>query len=974
MPERKVEQTEWRPLNSIKISSIGRLFVLGLIILGALVLFTSITVIHNTSTTESAWNLFEEAQSEKARALNKLRSELGYGGMIHHFKNFILRGGEERMRQVDLNLGGAKSAISNYQSLVTSAREKKALDGITTTLDNYYSSLLKAKELIDSGSSSVTIDNFVKIYDGPALEGLSVLSEEINTAIHSKNMSKAHLINFLRKAVGYGGMIHNFKNYILRKEDKYKVLAQEELVTAQDILNKYLAHNNTAEELESIQILIHGFNKYKDALIKAEELINEGLSVNEIDKAILVDDTPALNALAVLSHELNKQINIQAQTVTNTLHHMSVTGVHFIVISLTLIIVLIALSLWLIHARITRPISHLTNAMTKLTKDDLEISLHEVMEENEIGEMAHAVQIFKDNIIERKQAEDALKISEKKYRGLLENSSDGMVIVDKEGKIETVNQQLLLMTGYASAELINQPIEILTPERFKSHEQQREDYVAKPRSRMMGDHDDIFVQCKDGTEFPAEISLNPLGTGNKQSVSATVRDITERKEADEQLNYQACHDALTGLVNRREFERRTERLLATVQHDKIEHALCFMDLDQFKVVNDTCGHAAGDELLRQLTLALQSVVRKRDTLARLGGDEFGLLMEHCSLDQAYRVATTIQKTIQDNQFSWEGQTFKVGVSIGLVAANEATPNLTELLKEADAACYMAKELGRNRIHVYHAGDSEIAKRSGEMQWVSRLNQALEEDRFCLYAQIIAPLGFSSDEHYEILLRMLDETGKIIPPGAFLPAAERYNLISKIDCWVIENTFTVLGNNPVFLEQINFCSINLSGQSLTNPEKLNFIITQLDESGVDAEKICFEITETAAISNLSMAVKFISTLKGLGCRFALDDFGSGLSSFAYLKNLSVDYLKIDGIFVKDITDDQIDRAMVKSINEIGHVMGMKTIAEFVENDEIKGMLREIGVNYAQGYGIGKPEPLDEIINRINNPINFNDLKK
>jgi diguanylate cyclase (GGDEF)-like protein len=434
-----------------------------------------------------------------------------------------------------------------------------------------------------------------------------------------------------------------------------------------------------------------------------------------------------------------------------------------------------------------------------------------------------------------------------------------------------------------------------------------------------------------------------------------------RKQTEEQLTFHASHDALTGLVNRREFERRAARLLSTVnQEDNDEHALCFMDLDQFKVVNDSCGHTAGDEMLRQLTMALQNVVRKRDTLARLGGDEFGVLMEHCSLDDAHRVATSIQKTIQDYQFLWEGRSFKVGVSIGLVPITEATVTLTQLLKDADAACYMAKELGRNRIHIYHHEDENLAKRSGEMQWVARLNQALEEDRFCLYAQTIVPLDGSPDTHYELLLRMIDKKGKTIPPGAFLPAAERYNLIAKLDHWVIKNAFALLADNPHFLKQINFCSINLSGQSLTDPDILDFVISQLDESGVRGEKICFEITETAAISNLSMAMKFISTLKRLGCRFALDDFGSGLSSFAYLKNLSVDYLKIDGMFVKDIVDDPIDRAMVKSINEIGQVMGMQTIAEFVENDVIKGMLKEIGVNYAQGYGIGKPRLFHDLL--------------
>ncbi len=447
----------------------------------------------------------------------------------------------------------------------------------------------------------------------------------------------------------------------------------------------------------------------------------------------------------------------------------------------------------------------------------------------------------------------------------------------------------------------------------------------------------------------------------------------QRKQADDLLIHQSTHDALTGLVNRREFERRTERLLSSVKQDKAEHALCYMDLDQFKVVNDTCGHAAGDEMLRQLSTMLQKVVRHRDTLARLGGDEFGVLMEHCSLDDAHRVATSLLEAIQNYQFAWEEHSFRVGVSIGLVPITESTTNLMELLIEADAACYMAKDTGRNRIHVYHTEDSEIAERHGEMQWVTRLQKALDENRFCLYAQSIVPLDNSTEKHYELLIRMIGDKGEMIPPGAFLPAAERYNLITQLDYWVIETVFSLLKENPEFQSQISFISINLSGQSLAEESVLDFIITQLGETGIDGEKICFEVTETAAISNMNTAIKFISKLKGLGCRFALDDFGSGLSSFAYLKNLPVDYLKIDGMFVKDIVDDPIDHAMVKSINEIGQVMGMKTIAEFVEDAEIKGMLREIGVNYAQGYGIHKPQPFDELLNRSNNVTDINKSK-
>lgn len=440
----------------------------------------------------------------------------------------------------------------------------------------------------------------------------------------------------------------------------------------------------------------------------------------------------------------------------------------------------------------------------------------------------------------------------------------------------------------------------------------------------------------------------------------TLQDITERKEIEQQLNYQANHDALTGLINRREFEERAEQLLSTIGQDNSEHALCFIDLDQFKIVNDTCGHAAGDEMLHQLGSLLTNTVRQRDTLARLGGDEFGLLMEHCSLDDAHRVVDSILQAINSYQFFWQGKVFKVSASIGLTPITEATSSVTSLLQDADAACYVAKDEGRNRIHVHHPGDAEMARRHGEMQWVARLNQALEEDQFVLYAQAIRPLNGDSSKHYELTLRMIDQTGGIIRPGAFLPAAERYSMVSRLDRWVIERSFEALISHPAFLRRIDFISINLSGASLADDPFLGFVIERLHESGVDAQKICFEITETAAISHLNKAMAFISTLHEFGCRFALDDFGSGLSSFAYLKNLPVDFLKIDGMFVRGIVNDPIDHAMVKSINEIGQTMGMQTIAEFVENDEIKNILVNLGVDYAQGYGIGQPRPFDEIL--------------
>jgi diguanylate cyclase (GGDEF)-like protein len=440
----------------------------------------------------------------------------------------------------------------------------------------------------------------------------------------------------------------------------------------------------------------------------------------------------------------------------------------------------------------------------------------------------------------------------------------------------------------------------------------------------------------------------------------TIQDITHHKETQEQLNHQASHDALTGLINRREFERRAERLLSGSGNDQDQHALCFMDLDQFKVVNDTCGHAAGDILLKQISGLLKNVVRKRDTLARLGGDEFGLLMEHCSLAEASRVVNDILSTINEYHFSYSGKLFKVGVSIGLTMVSKSTESVTELLQEADAACYIAKEEGRNRVHVHHEKDVEVARRHGEIQWVSRLNMAIDQDRFCLYGQPISPLVNDKAGHYELLIRFVAENGKLVPPGAFLPAAERYNLIAQLDRWVFEHALETLEQSGPFLNDVGLISINVSGPSLCDENFLKQIMQRLRTSSVPAEKIGFEITETAAISNLSKAMQFITSLKQLGCSFSLDDFGSGLSSFAYLKNLPVDYLKIDGMFVKDILKDPVSHAMVTSINQIGQVMGMQTIAEFVEDEDTRQALSEIGVDYVQGYHIGRPRPFLEFI--------------
>ncbi|MEE8365998.1 MAG: MASE3 domain-containing protein [Gammaproteobacteria bacterium] len=575
----------------------------------------------------------------------------------------------------------------------------------------------------------------------------------------------------------------------------------------------------------------------------------------------------------------------------------------------------------------------------------------------ETDEGYHNIPVSIVDVTERKKVEEELKILSR----AVESSSSAVIITNLNGIIEYVNPKFTQITGYTKEEAIGQNPRII--QSGKTPDAVYDDLWATITSGREW-KGELHNRKKDGSIYRARESIAGVkdSEGEITHYIGIQDDVTQEYKLTEQLSYQASHDALTGLINRREFEQRANRLLSTIRHDQSEHAMCFLDLDRFKVINDTCGHAAGDELLRQLGRLLQATVRKRDTLARLGGDEFGVLMEHCSLDQAHRVADAILQAIRDYRLFWEGEAFRIGASMGLVAITEATGNFTELFKQADAACYLAKDRGRNRIHTYHPEDTELATLHGEMQWVGRINHALDDDRFCLYAQPIVALNGGKQGHYELLLRMLDEQGEIIPPGAFLPAAERYNLIEKLDAWVVHHACTLLADHPAFVEQIDFVSINLSGPSLTNRDFLETILRNFRKSGVSPGKICFEITETVAVSNLESAASFISTLKQAGCRFALDDFGSGISSFGYLKSLPVDYLKIDGMFVKGIVDDPIDYAMVKSINEIGQLMGMQTIAEFVENDEIRAMLKTIGVNYGQGYALGKPQPLKELLDQ------------
>ena len=581
---------------------------------------------------------------------------------------------------------------------------------------------------------------------------------------------------------------------------------------------------------------------------------------------------------------------------------------------------------------------------------------------NDDGSIAGVEGTARDITKIRRTQEELFKEKER-AQVTLESIGDGVVTTDVSGGIEYINPVAEQICGWTfeaaeghSFEEVFGFLEEVTRQPVESPVMQ----CLEKRHPISSDVNIVLVGKHD-REFAIEFSASPIRDrfGGLVGVVVGLHDVTEMRELAQQLTHQATHDALTGLINRREFELRLKRALESALHGGVVHALCYLDLDQFKVVNDTCGHIAGDELLKQVTARLREKVRKADTLARLGGDEFGVLLSDCGLSTAEKIADDLRKTVNEFRFSWEGRTFEIGVSIGLVSIDANSGTLTDILSAADSACYAAKEQGRNRVHLYQPDDKVLAQRHGEMQWVSRITTALEEDQFLIFAQRIQSLQDNAGDHWEILVRMQVEDGGIIPPMAFIPAAERYHVMPAIDRWVLGHSFELIADyTKITGDGASIFNFNLSGQSLSDDTFWKFVIDLIERLAINPEKICFEITETAAIANLTHATRFIAVMTGMGCRFALDDFGSGLSSFAYLKNLNVSYLKIDGGFVRDMVDDPIDYAMVESINHVGHTLGIKTIAEFVESKKILHAVKNLGIDYAQGYEIGRPVLIDD----------------
>ncbi|MDE2088653.1 MAG: EAL domain-containing protein [Gammaproteobacteria bacterium] len=577
------------------------------------------------------------------------------------------------------------------------------------------------------------------------------------------------------------------------------------------------------------------------------------------------------------------------------------------------------------------------------------------------------------DITERKLAEEALFQEKERAQITLRSIGDGVITTNVTGAIEYLNPTAEQLIGCSLDEARSRALPEVITLIDNTTGQTLPDPAAlclrEGRVHNLSGHI-LLVRQRDNKSFSVEVTAAPIhdSTGHVTGTVLVLHDVTELRGLVHKMSYQASHDALTGLINRREFEARLARVMESARDHGLRHALCYMDLDQFKIVNDTCGHAAGDELLKLLAVQLQERIRETDTLARLGGDEFGVLLEGCPLDRAHEIAEVLRRTVEDFHFYWKDKVFRVGASIGLVPITADSGELSDVLSAADSACYVAKEQGRNRVRVFQPDDTALAQRSGEMHWVQRIQWALEENRFRLYFQPIVPIKNGEQKQYiQILLRLMNEHQELVSPHAFLPAAERYHMMPAIDRWVVSTALRTLSRQGTPLNDIALCIINLSGQSLTEESFLDFVVEQLETTGVTAQRLCFQVPESAIISHLARSTHFISTLKRLGCHFSLANFGSGLSSFGYLKALNVDYLKLDGNFVKGMVQDPVDRAMVRAVNQLGHALGVRTIAEFVENEATFKSLRLLNVDYVQGYWLDQPRPFppspaDEIISR------------
>ena len=573
------------------------------------------------------------------------------------------------------------------------------------------------------------------------------------------------------------------------------------------------------------------------------------------------------------------------------------------------------------------------------------------------------------DVTARKKAEIALSENRELLQVTLDSIGDAVITTDINGGVVWLNPIAERLTGWLKSEARGKPLDqvfVIVHEVTRAPVQSPVMACLK-EGRIVALATNTTLISRNGAEYGIEDSAAPIrgsgGTNSGKVLGAVLvfHDVSEQRRLGNEMTYRATHDALTGLPNRGEFETRLGRLLNHMKDDESQSAVLYIDLDQFKLVNDACGHSVGDQLLRQVSALLRSCVRHRDTVARLGGDEFGAILDHCDVEHAQRVAQKICDRLEQFRFLHDDRRFRIGASIGMVPVDKRWKNVSAILQAADTSCYAAKEAGRNRVHVWFDTDQVMQARHSEMQWITRLEQALDEDRFELYGQRIEPMdGHVDVQHLEVLLRLREPSGEIIAPGAFLPAAERYNLATRIDRWVVRKVFALMTELELGESDLGMVAVNLSGQSIGDRAFQRDICQMIKLAKFDVRKLCFEITETAAITCLAEAKVFIDDVRKLGVCIALDDFGSGASSFGYLKMLPVDYLKIDGQFITHLLDDALDNAAVRCFRDVAKVIGVKTIAEFVERSDVRESLQKIGIDMAQGYLIHRPEPLANLL--------------
>lgn len=707
------------------------------------------------------------------------------------------------------------------------------------------------------------------------------------------------------------------------------------------LLNKPLLQH--IEKILNVNLAVEVLRKVKDNTV-SRSLIRDGTAVvtlnnNQVAGFGLIN-TVGSNTKLVLNTVSDRKIFAQGQSSLMFLYKTSL-----------LLAFLLAGFSWLLDKLVLARLEHLNENVSRIGESATTSGRVEELSggNDEMVSLAHGI----NGMLERlDESQHALQFEKERAQVTLTSIADAVITSNVDGCIIYMNTAAERLTGInlnrASGQALKNLFHLMAEDKATAIDSS---WLTDTTSTL----DEVLLHRADGQQFIISKSASQLHDFNGVlfGTVTVLHDVTMLRALSNQLSYQARYDSLTGLANRYEFDCKAKAAIEDALTSDRVHCLAYIDLDKFKLVNDSCGHMAGDLFLKQLADHLKTKLRSADTLARLGGDEFALMLMGCSLLKAQEIVEDVLQTVQAYRFTYEGKVFKVGASIGLTEISaQQSLNLSELLATVDSACYAAKRDGGNRVNVHLAIDDDMKEYNSQLEWVSRINSGLENNRFVLYFQALQGSHAGAETHCELLVRMYDNTGTLYPPGAFLPSAERYHLMPQIDRWVLNEALSIIARKGEHATGVY--AINLSGQSLSQEGFLEHTIQKIVEHQVNTRHICFEITETAIITNLDKARQFMIALRAIGCRFSLDDFGSSLSSFAYLKHLEVDFLKIDGLFVKSIANNKIDRAMVESINNVGHVMGLQTIAEFAENDAIIKILKEIGVDYVQGYGVAMPK--------------------